>query len=350
MIQLTGNRLYIFSLCIMAAVAERPATAQTAGWQLVWSDEFNGPSIDTSAWGYEIGYIRNQELQYYTNRPENARIETGNLVIEARRDNWNGHAYTSASLNTHRKKSWKYGRIEMRAKLVYGKGMWPAFWAMGETGSWPACGEIDIMEMVGFGGGVGDNVLWGTIHWDDNGHTSSGDSTKLSAGKFADAYHVFGIEWDSVQIRWTLDSSQYFSTPITGAAQSEFHQRFWILVNLAVGGTWPGSPDSSTVFPQQYLVDWIRVYQKSATGISAAPYTPTERPFIAAGDRRIILHRDFSDKTPYIEIFSTNGRHLTAVTPSGAGDYYWKPASKGVYIVRIRAGGEFFIAKINCTK
>jgi len=285
--------------------------AQEPCWILQWSDEFNGPSIDTRVWNYEIGYIRNQELQYYTNRSQNARIENGNLIIEARHDNWNGHAYTSASLNTQNKKSWKYGRFEMRAKLVCGKGMWPAFWSKGNSGSWPACGEIDVMELVGGSNGLGDSTIHGTMHWDSSGKAAAGGDTTISSGKFADDYHLFAIEWDSLQIKWFLDSSQYFSASITGASRSEFRQPFWILINLAVGGTWPGSPDAATVFPQQYMIDWIRVYKRGFTGISEASVALPEKhasPFMVLRNNTIHLQTPLSEETSYkVTMFTLNG-------------------------------------------
>lgn len=247
---------FLFLLLVL-----RPGPAQgQEGWVLVWNEEFDGPAIDPSVWGHEIGFIRNNELQYYTERSENARSEGGNLVIEARQDDWNGNEYTSASINTKGKKSWKYGRIEMRAKLPFGKGIWPAFWTLGDSSRWPACGEIDIMELIGGGEGY-DDKIYGTIHWDDGGHKSSGSTTQLAAGVFADDYHTFGIEWDSERIRWFLDGTEFFSAAVTNAAMSEFHQNHYLLLNLAVGGDWPGSPNASTVFPQKYFVDWVRVYQ-----------------------------------------------------------------------------------------
>ena len=243
-----------------------PTPAPTPVRTLVWSDEFNtasGTQPNPADWGYEIGYIRNNELQYYTNSANNAYMDgSGNLVIKAIKDSisYPGYAYTSASINTYGKHSWQYGRIEMRAKLPYGKGIWPAFWGMGDSGSWPACGEIDTMEMIGGGAGY-DNKAYGTAHWDDGGHQSSGGSYTLPSGNFSDAYHIFAIEWNATTITWYVDSTAYFSTNISSAAQSELRQPFDIMLNLAVGGSWPGNPDGSTVFPQYYYIDYVRIYQ-----------------------------------------------------------------------------------------
>ncbi|HEY0607430.1 MAG TPA: glycoside hydrolase family 16 protein [Herpetosiphonaceae bacterium] len=255
-----------------------------AGWTLAWSDEFNGPNIDTSNWGYEIGYVRNNELQYYTNRPENARIENGQLLIEGRKESYNGYAYTSASLITKGKRQFQYGRIEMRAKLPYSQGTWPAFWTLGVKGSpvdtacWPATGEIDIMELIG--GGVRDSQSYGTAHWNQGddpscgaGHASNGRMYQLPAGKFADDYHIFAVEWDATQIKWFVDGTQFHTLDITTANQSELRQPHYLLLNLAIGGNWPGSPDATSVFPMKYYIDYVRVYTPTGT-----PVTPTPTP------------------------------------------------------------------------
>jgi beta-glucanase (GH16 family) len=260
-------------------------TAQ-AGWTLVWSDEFNGPNIDPNNWGYEIGYIRNNELQYYTNRPENARIENGNLLIEGRKESYNGYNYTSASLITKGKREFQYGRIEMRAKLPYSQGAWPAFWTMGAKGSpvdtacWPATGEIDIMELVG--GGIRDSQIHGTAHWNSGDqtwcgadHDGEGVMYQLPSGKFADAYHIFAIEWSATQIKWFMDDINYHTLDITAANLSELRQAHYILLNLAIGGGWPGSPDATSVFPMKFYVDYVRVYTNCA---SCPTPTPTNTP------------------------------------------------------------------------
>lgn len=256
-----------FSLTEVAPVPTA-TVAPTPVRTLVWSDEFNtaaNTQPNPADWGYEIGYLRNNELQYYTNSVNNVYMDgNGNLVIKAIKDktSYPGYDYTSASINTYGKHTWQYGRIEMRAKLPYGKGIWPAFWGMGDwaVNPWPACGEIDVMEMIGGGAGY-DNTAYGTAHWDDNGHQQSGGSYTLPSGNFSDAYHIFSIEWNATTITWYVDSTPYFTTNISSAAQSELRQPFDIMLNLAVGGTWPGSPDRTTVFPQYYYIDYVRIYQ-----------------------------------------------------------------------------------------
>lgn len=240
-------------------------------YELVWNDEFNYNGLpDSSLWSFEEGGNGwgNNELQYYTSkRIENAHVENGYLTIEARKENYNGREYTSARLITYPNNySWKYGKIEARIKLPYGQGIWPAFWALGdgifEGTSWPACGEIDIMELVGGGEGY-DDVVHGTMHYSDinNNHASYGDYYQLPEGIFADNFHVFSIEWTQTQLTWFVDGIQYHTASLTPSYLTELHKDFFLLLNIAVGGDWPGSPNSSTVFPQKMIVDYVRVYQ-----------------------------------------------------------------------------------------
>lgn len=233
------------------------------GYTLVWQDEFNGTAIDADTWKHELGASGwgNNEWQYYTARPENSFISDGKLVIEARKENYNGSQYTSARMITSGKREFKYGRVDIRAKLPEGQGIWPALWMLGNdigTVGWPKCGEIDIMEIIG----NEPSTLHGTAHWDNNGsHASYGKSTKLDSGKFSDEYHVFTIIWDEQAIRWLLDDVQYNVLDITSSGLSEFHHPYFFIFNIAVGGNWPGYPDATTVFPQRMFVDYIRVFQ-----------------------------------------------------------------------------------------
>lgn len=236
------------------------------GMTLVWNDEFEGDELNETFWNYEIGTGSsgwgNNELQYY--RRENTSVTQGFLVIEAKNESFGGNSYTSSRLTTQDKFDFQYGRVDIRAKLPKGQGIWPALWMLGanfKTVGWPFCGEIDIMEMIGGGEGR-DDVVHGTVHWDDGGTKADfGGNTQLSQGIFNDEFHVFTIVWNSSQIVWYLDDSQYHVIDITPEDLSEFQNRFFFIFNVAVGGNWPGSPDSSTVFPQQMLVDYVRVFQ-----------------------------------------------------------------------------------------
>lgn len=239
-----------------------------AGYSLVWNDEFDGNSL-SSDWVYELGNGTwgwgNNELQYY--RQENVNVENGVLTITAKQELFGGYGYTSSRIKTQGNQSWKYGRIDIRAALPQGQGLWPALWMLGDnitSVGWPACGEIDIMELVGgtTAQGAGDNKVHGTMHWDNNGsYANYGGSNTLASGTFADEWHVFSIEWDANQVKFFRDGSQYHTMSITGPELTEFHENFFLIFNVAVGGNWPGSPNASTVFPQRMYVDYVRVYQ-----------------------------------------------------------------------------------------
>lgn len=238
-----------------------------AGMELVWSDEFSGQSLNTNDWSYEIGTGNNgwgnNELQYY--REENTTIQTGNLVIEARREAFGGSEYTSSRLVTLGKKDFRFGRIDIRAVLPEGRGLWPALWMLGSninTVSWPACGEIDIMELVGH---QPSRVL-GTAHYGANfaNHQFKGRSVALSGGdKFSDEFHVFSIVWTEDKIEWYVDDDIYFeiNRNSVGGQPYPFNKDFFFVFNVAVGGNLPGSPDGTTEFPQRMIVDYVRVFQ-----------------------------------------------------------------------------------------
>lgn len=232
---------------------------------LVWSDEFNYSGLpDPTFWNMETGGSGwgNNEWQYYTDRTENAMVDGGVLTITAREEAYGGRDYTSARITTQNKFDFQYGRIEARIKLPYGQGIWPAFWMLGanfNSVGWPSCGEIDIMEMIG--GSGRENTCHATCHWDNNGdHASYGESYTLSSGTFADDFHVFSVEWDSQSIKGLVDGIQYYEISITSAGLSEFRESFFVILNVAVGGNWPGYPDATTEFPQTMEIDYVRVY------------------------------------------------------------------------------------------
>ena len=232
-------------------------------YNLVWQDEFNGSAVNTDDWTFETGgEWFNNELQYY--RTENAWVSEGVLTIEARKENYSSHAYTSSRMKTENKRVFQYGRVDIRAVLPEGQGLWPALWTLGNNiGSvgWPACGEMDIMEMVG--GQGREKTVHSTMHWEQNGHASYGLSYTSTGKTFHEKYHVFSIIWDETQIRSFVDDNQYFVIDITPPELSEFHQEHFFIFNVAVGGIWPGNPDATTKFPQQLKVDYIRVFQKN---------------------------------------------------------------------------------------
>ncbi len=236
-----------------------------AGKSLVWRDEFNGTDLDASAWTHEIGASGwgNNELQYY--RPENTLFTDGKLIIEARKEGFGGAPYTSSRLITKGKKEFKFGRIDIRAALPEGQGLWPALWMLGgniSTVSWPACGEIDIMELIG----SQPNRIYGTIHYGANTgqHQYIGNSKALAGtAKFSDEFHVFSIVWEQDKIVWLLDDVQFYqiTSATVAPAAYPFNQPFFFIFNVAVGGQWPGDPDGTTNFPQRMIVDYVRVFQ-----------------------------------------------------------------------------------------
>jgi beta-glucanase (GH16 family) len=236
-----------------------------ANYSLVWSDEFNGTSL-SSDWTFDIGTGSggwgNNELQYYTN--QNYTLNGGYLEITAKNQAFNSQLYTSTRMKTQGIKSWKYGRIDIRAAIPYGQGIWPALWMLGDnitTAGWPSCGEIDVMELIG-GDGARDRTVYGTAHWSDNGaHAQYGNTTVLSSGKYADEFHVFSIVWTQNSITWLRDDVAYNTLDITPANLSEFKEKFFLIFNVAVGGNWPGSPDATTIYPQTMYVDYVRVFQ-----------------------------------------------------------------------------------------
>jgi beta-glucanase (GH16 family) len=276
-------------------------------WKLVWSDEFNGPNgsaPDPARWTYDVGGhgFGNHELEYYTNRPENVVIQDGNLVITARKETYTGQDgvtrdYTSARLLTDKLFSHQNGRIESRIKIPEGKGMWPACWMLGENigqVGWPECGEIDIMENVGFE----PSSVHGTVHGPGySGEHGIGATFKLPEGKkFSDDYHVFTVDWEPDSIRFSVDNQVYHT--VTRASLPEgapwvYEHPFFLLLNLAVGGDWPGPPDESTKFPQEMKVDWIRVYEKQAGDTCSTMDDASTRPYpssttIISGSRNAI--------------------------------------------------------------
>ncbi|MFC2085875.1 family 16 glycosylhydrolase [Bacteroidota bacterium] len=242
------------------------------GWTLVWNDEFGGSAIDATKWSHQVtGNPANNELQYYTDRVLNSRTKDGSLVIEAHAESYTGpdgtREYTSARLHSQNKGDWKYGRFEIRAKLPKGQGMWPAIWMMptdSEYGGWAASGEIDIMELLGHE----PKRVYGTLHYGASypNNTQSGTSTTLPSGSFADSFHVFSIIWDEGRIQWLVDGTPY-ATQTSWSTNGHdfpapFDKKFYMILNVAVGGDWPGSPDETTLFPSRMEVDYVRVYEK----------------------------------------------------------------------------------------
>jgi beta-glucanase (GH16 family) len=273
------NILCLNSLLIAASLYNPLVTTNsndTSNWKLIWQDEFNGPNgaaVDKSKWTAEVGGSGwgNHELEYYTDRLDNAFQSDGSLIIRVQKEHFSGsdnisRDYTSARLTTKKSFTALYGKFEARIKLPRGQGIWPAFWMLGndiDKVRWPRCGEIDIMENIG----KEPSTIHGTIHGPGysgaNGPSASYALTKNE--NFADSFHTFAIEWEPNIVRFYCDGFLYKTrTPadLPAGAKWVYDHPFFMLLNVAVGGDWPGNPDATTVFPQVMLVDYVRVYQR----------------------------------------------------------------------------------------
>lgn len=294
----------IAALLLAAAAAAAPAPAPTSsdGYRLVWSDEFNGRTIDRKKWDFDVDCAGggNAERQCYTARPENASVRNGLLIITARRERWSGRAtmagqengappsttnkeYTSARMVTRGRAAWRYGRVEVRARLPLGQGSWPAIWMLPEEwqyGPWPLSGEIDIMEAVNLGapcadchGGKEDHVL-GTIHFGPRAPNNKYLSTNTELDGAIDGFHTYRVDWTPTAIDWFVDNRHYahraigeWSTPASSEPHAPFDRPFHLILNLAIGGHLPEERNlkgvSESGFPRRMEIDWVRVWQRS---------------------------------------------------------------------------------------
>lgn len=243
--------------------------AAREGWELVWHDEFDGKTINRSDWTFDLGGggWGNGEAQVYTDLPQNARQEDGLLVIEARKEpnEQGGFEFTSARLKTQGLKTFQYGRIEARLKVPAGAGFWPAFWMLGsniDQVGWPECGEIDIMEYVG----KEPNLIMGTLHGPGYSGALGLTSRSVQDYPIADEFHTYAIEWNQDQISWFYDDVEYHTLTRSDVGEERwvFEQPFFLILNLAVGGTLGGFISQDTVFPANVYADYVRVYQKTS--------------------------------------------------------------------------------------
>lgn len=277
-------------LLLLVAIQGPTLTGWSSEWQLVWADEFDRDGLpDPSRWTYEEGLVRNRELQYYTaGRRENARVEGGFLILEARRERWPNPRfqadapenrwqqrrefadYTSASLTTEGKAAWTYGRIEVRAKVPSGRGTWPAIWTLGanrRTVGWPACGEIDILEYVGHEPGV----VHANVHTRGFNHArGNGRGASLKVPDAETAFHVYALEWTPQRLEFFVDDRKFFTLENDGTGPDSwpFDAPQYLILNLAIGGSWGGQKGvDDTIFPQRFIVDYVRVYQRPGAGL-----------------------------------------------------------------------------------
>jgi beta-glucanase (GH16 family) len=248
------RNVFLIACCLSGLAAAQD-------WKLVWSDEFEGSGpVDTKHWKFDEGYIANQEVQIYTT--SNARRENGILVIEARKSD---AKITSSRVTTEGRHTWTYGRFEVKAKLPTGRGTWPAIWMLGANHrqvGWPACGEIDIMENVGFD----PDVIHANIHTKAYNHVmKTGRGDKITIPKPYEAFHVYSLEWTAQKMDFFVDGKKYFTyaNDKTGVDAWPFDQPQYLILNLAIGGSWGGQEGvDESIFPQKLEVDYVRVYQK----------------------------------------------------------------------------------------
>lgn len=286
---LNKARKWLTPFAFVSAFCAPTGYADESPWKLVWSDEFNTDGLpDPKNWGYDEAFIANHELQYYTKSENNARVRNGALVIEARKEKrknplyepgfeykkedlhtyykaWEHTDYTSARLVTRNLAEWKYGRVEVRAKLPTGRGVWPAIWMLGhdhDKVSWPLVGEIDIMENVGFD----PDVVHANIHTESYNHLKgTNKGGQINVDKPYEKYHVYAVEWNEKQMDFYVDDEKYFTfkNENTGEKTWPFDKKYYLILNIAVGGFWGGQEGvDDSIFPQRMYVDYVRVYEK----------------------------------------------------------------------------------------
>lgn len=344
---------FLFALALSAvmalvAVAAAPARALSgdgsARWKLVWQDEFNGAAgtpPDSSKWGYDSGCSGegNNELECYTRRPQNVSLDgAGDLQIVARHESYRGHSYTSGRILTKGLFSRRYGRFEARMKIPSGQGTWPAFWMLGANYDrvvWPRSGEIDVMEAIG----RQPATVYGSIH--GVGYDDSAISTpyRLARGTLADRFHVYAVEWSPKGIAWYIDNVRYaWKTPrsLPAGALWAFDHPFFLILNLAIGGDWPGPPSSSSVFPSSLLVDYVRVYKRSGRD-SEAPDPPTRLRIERRGARTLRIAWDFARDDVGVTSYALfiGQKRMGRTTKTRFAVNGLRPATR--YVIRVRA-------------
>ena len=346
-----GILVLTFALSILVVAGS--VSSAHAALSLVWSDEFDGTSLDTSNWNYDIGDgcpglcgWGNNELQYY--RSQNVSVSGGNLIIESREESYGGRSFTSGKIHTRDKHDFLYGRIEMRAKIPGGGGMWPAFWMMPQDavyGGWAASGEIDIMEAVN-----DPNWTSGTLHfggsWPNN--TSSGGTYNPGGVNFSDDFHIYAVEWEQDQIRWYVDGvlfstkyyTQWYSDSDPGNPYAPFDQSFYIILNSAVGGNYPGCTDPGCIdadLPQQFVVDYVRVYQETGNLAPTVEITsPTEADNPPPGD--ITFEATASDTDGnVVRVEFYHGPTYLGEDATAPYSYVWPSVADGCYAITAKA-------------
>jgi|GEM_PF-897336 beta-glucanase (GH16 family) len=319
-----------YSFFLLSLLLLMTSVTEAQNWNLVWSDEFDQGSIQSSNWNFETGGggWGNAELENYTNRPQNATINNGQLNIIAQQESYGGSNYTSARMNTSGLHSWTYGKVEAYIKLPSGQGLWPAFWMLGTNipqVGWPQCGEIDIMERVNT-----QSTIEGTIHWEAGGAAQYGGNTNFDPTQ----YHLYSVVWDSASITWYLDNTQYWTANIANNINNTnaFHEPFFIILNLAVGGSWPGNPDGSTTFPATMYVDYVRVYQVNKPPVISISAPASNSTFCSGNPISLTASASDPDGSVSSVSFYDGSTFLGTVT-SAPFTYSWSNAGNGSHTI-----------------
>jgi len=302
-------------------------------WELFWSDEFDGDALDTEIWTTEFGASGwgNNEWQYYTANESNVDVVNGKLIINAREESYLGADYTSSRIITNNKFEFMYGRVEARIKLPMGQGIWPAFWMLGanfEDVGWPHCGEIDIMEHIN-----NEMMTHGTVHWFNNSHTYTGLPTPLDPTQF----HNYGIYWDEDKIQFYVNDFIYNQFNITTSNNSDpiFNRPFFFILNIAVGGNWPGYPNNNTPFPATMEVDYVRVYKPQVSNTPEVAETSIQVYPNPAVDVLQVTTNESQLGQPYRVISQDGKTVLSGMLNASVNQIQVDQLSAGVYFVNV---------------
>lgn len=342
---MTYKKLFILLISVLLF-----STIRGQNWELVWSDEFDGTTLNTDNWTPVVAGtgFGNQERQYYTNRPQNLRVEDGKLIITALLEEykvgnstWN---YTSARITSSGKRDFTYGKIEARIKLPKGAGTWPAFWTLG-YGSWPSAGEIDIMEYVGR---KPDEIQCNVHTKDYNGMNGKNMGMKKTVPNVSDDFHTYAIEWNSQRIRFFFNGEHYwtFSSLTVNEANYPFNKPQYIILNLAIGGTMGGTVDD-TIFPQEYIIDYVRVYKEVESGINNKQMT--QRPIIQSvfSDELSVIFEGESAMKRSVSLVDLTGKRIINQQASGTRlNILTNQLTQGMYFVRVQEGDRYYVQKV----
>ena len=319
----------------------------SAQWVMIWNDEFDNSTLDNSKWVNDVGGNGwgNNEAQYYTAGNANLTIANGEARFTAKDEQLGTNEYTSSKIISKNLFDIKYGKIEGRMKMPMGKGLWPAFWMLGsniDAVSWPQCGEIDIMEHIN-----NETKVHGTAHWDNVGHQYLGGIINNDPT----AFHTYSITWDSLAIKWYMDDQLYYLLNIQNNVNGteEFHERFYLILNLAVGGNWPGYPDGATVFPADFVVDYVRVYKDQAQLMVDELVSSNLRVYPNPANENLMLEGIDGQESLNYAIYSLSGEKLSESMLQAANSINVSFLISGMYILEIK-GGDGITKRISFSK